>query len=67
MDVLNALSMYYMGGTTNTAGAIGEMTNNMFTVNNGDRIANNNVGVVVTDGRYSWSIDHMNWTYQYYY
>lgn len=43
--------MYYMGGNTNTAAAIAEMNNNMFTPNNGDRGNINNVGVVVTDGR----------------
>lgn len=52
MGVLNGLSMSYMAGTTNTASAIATMRNSMFTNGNGDRSGVQNIGVVITDGRY---------------
>ena len=52
LGVMNGLSMRYLSGTTNTASAISTMRNNMFNSGNGDRVDNNNVGVVITDGRY---------------
>ena len=52
MDILNALSMMYVDGTTNTANAISVMRTDAFNTGNGDRVSRPNVGVVITDGRY---------------
>ena len=51
MAILNALSMPYLEGTTNTAAAIANMRDTMFTNENGDRDDVPNVAVVMTDGR----------------
>ena len=51
MDILNALSMMYVDGTTNTANAISVMRTDAFNTGNGDRVNIPNVGVVITDGR----------------
>ena len=51
MDILNALSMMYVDGTTNTANAISVMRTDAFNTGNGDRVNRPNVGVVITDGR----------------
>ena len=40
-------------GKTNTADALKKMREQMFTVNTGDRIGLQNIGVLVTDGRSS--------------
>ena len=50
MDILNALSMMYVDGTTNTANAISVMRTDAFNTGNGDRVSRPNVGVVITDG-----------------
>jgi collagen type VI alpha len=51
MDVLNALALFYTGGTTNTASAINMMREEYFVSNLGDRSNVDNIGVVMTDGR----------------
>lgn len=49
--VLNGMSIYYKGGTTNTADAINKMRTEMFTSPNGDRRNSPNIGIVITDGK----------------
>ena len=51
MELLNALSMRYIDGTTNTALAISTMRTQAFNTGNGDHTNIQNVGVVITDGR----------------
>ena len=58
MAILNALSMPYLEGTTNTAAAIANMRDAMFTNENGDRDDVPNVAVVMTDGR--WLSKHLS-------
>ena len=41
---MNAMSFYYQGGTTNTAGALTMMRQDMFTPNRGDRSDRPNIG-----------------------
>ena len=49
MDILNALTLYFTRGTTNTAAALQVMHNNMFSLgNDGGRP---DVAVLITDGR----------------
>lgn len=48
--IINALYAYYPGGTTNTAGAIQQVREGMFTAANGDRPDVPNILVLVTDG-----------------
>ena len=49
-EVLNAMSVYYTGGTTNTAAAINTAANQMFQTNQGDRRGAPNILVLLTDG-----------------
>lgn len=49
-SIINALYAYYPGGTTNTAGAIQQVREGMFTVANGDRPNIPNILVLITDG-----------------
>ena len=44
LDVLGALSFYYEGGTTNTAGALRTLRRDMFTRSGGDRDQTPNIG-----------------------
>ena len=48
---MNGISLLHTRGTTNTAGALSEMHNNMFTARNGDSSGRPNVGIIITDGR----------------
>ncbi len=49
-QVLNAIAFSKESGRTNTAGAIAEARQNMFTSNNGDRSGDPNYMIVLTDG-----------------
>jgi len=51
MNILNALTLYYTRGTTNTAAAIQVMDDQMFSGQRGDSTNRPNVGLIVTDGR----------------
>jgi collagen type VI alpha len=51
MAMVNAMTLYYTRGTTNTGAAISNMRSSMFTSGQGDRGNRPNVGVLVTDGR----------------
>jgi collagen type VI alpha len=51
LGVLNAIDMYYIKGTTNTAQAINFMRTQQFTPARGDRNGVANLGVVITDGK----------------
>ena len=51
IDALNAASIFYTGGSTNTAAAIETADNIMFTAQNGDRRGVRNVLVLLTDGQ----------------
>lgn len=53
IDVLNAASVYYTGGSTNTAAAIDTTNNIMFTSQNGDRPGVRNILVLLSDGQAS--------------
>lgn len=50
IDVVNAISFPYNGGTTNTAEALRIMSEAMFSPQGGDRSNVRNVGLVITDG-----------------
>lgn len=50
-SVLNALTLDFNGGETNTELALREVRTNMFTSANGDTAANINVLVILTDGK----------------
>ena len=45
------MDAYWKGGTTNTAGALNLMRNEMYNSNNGDRSDKPNVALVITDGK----------------
>ena len=51
MAILNAFTLSYLRGTTNTAGALNTMRTNLFNGGRGDRGNFPNVGILVTDGR----------------
>lgn len=50
LDVVNAISFPYNGGTTNTAEALNIMTEAQFSPQGGDRSQIRNVGIIITDG-----------------
>lgn len=44
MDLMNGLSIYYQGGTTNTASALSTLRQDMFTSARGERSDKPNIG-----------------------
>lgn len=51
LDLMNGLTTFYTGGTTNAAAAISTMREDVFTEANGDRPDVKNVGIVFLDGQ----------------
>lgn len=49
-SVLNAIAYTITFGRTNTAAAIDDMRNNMFTAQNGDRSGDDNIAILISDG-----------------
>ena len=51
MEMINAIgAIQYRSGTSNTAAALREARESMFTAGNGDRVGRNNVIILFTDG-----------------
>lgn len=57
MEILNALTFRYVGGTTNTAAALRTMRERMFSSGAGDRAGVDNIAVIITDGRSNNEVD----------
>lgn len=49
--LLNALTVFYNGGMTNTQAAIQNISDTMYNVENGGSASNTDVMVIITDGR----------------
>ena len=51
MDILNALAVVYMAGSTNTAAAVNDLNREIYHHQDGDRADVKDVAIIITDGK----------------
>ena len=51
MDILNALAVVYMAGSTNTAAAVNDLNREIYHQQDGDRAGVKDVAIIITDGK----------------